>query len=218
MDAKGSGSGNESNFGMDANDNLLTQCLAQSPSNTNLDNTTQALVMPPGTTASGGSGGPATRAQTSSQFDEGSVKSEGVGKVAGGKRGAPASQSSQPKKAPKLEIPEQGLLNMPTASGPLSMSDGSPGSLVAALSSTQGGSGDDGSPGTIQIPLDPTSSSNSLLADTFLTTPTSTLFQNPISPLGQGGELSWPDSKSPSSTANASKAMGPNAFPDPKKK
>jgi hypothetical protein len=85
-------------------------------------------------------------------------------------------------------------------------------------SSTQGGSGDDGSPGTIQIPLDPTSSSNSLLADTFLTTPTSTLFQNPISPLGQGGELSWPDSKSPSSTANASKAMGPNAFPDPKKK
>ena len=25
MDAKGSGSGNESNFGMDANDNLLTQ-------------------------------------------------------------------------------------------------------------------------------------------------------------------------------------------------
>ena len=86
-----------------AHDRLLChRCLAQSPSNTNLDNTTQALVMPPGTTASGGSGGPATRAQTSSQFDEGSVKSEGVGKVAGGKRGAPASQSSQPKKAPKL--------------------------------------------------------------------------------------------------------------------
>ena len=186
-----------------------------------MDNATQALLMPPGTTtsASGVSSGPATRAQSASvSFDESAVKSEGGSKGAGSKRGA-ASQGSQPKKAPKLDIPESGLLNaMPSSSGPLSMSDGSPGSLVAALSTTQGGSGDDGSPGTLQIPLDPTSASNSMLADTFLTTPTSTLFQNPISPLGQGGELSWPDSKSPSSAANASKHAGPNAFPEPKKK
>lgn len=58
-----------------------------------------------------------------------------LGLVQTGKRAA-ASQGGARTKAPKLEIPEAGLLNsgsLPTGSGPLSMSDGSPGSLVAAL-------------------------------------------------------------------------------------
>jgi hypothetical protein len=58
-----------------------------------------------------------------------------LGLVQTGKRSA-ASQGGARTKAPKLEIPETGLLNsgsLPTGSGPLSMSDGSPGSLVAAL-------------------------------------------------------------------------------------
>lgn len=213
LDMKGSGSGTESNFGnpMDPSDNLITQCLAQSPSNTNLDNATQALLLAPGAGAS--AGGAAQRAS-----DDADVKVEG-GKATG-KRAA-ASQGGARTKAPKLEIPEAGLLNsgsLPTGSGPLSMSDGSPGSLVAALSANPGGGSNDGSPGQMQLPLDPTSSSSGLLADHFLTTPTSTLFQAPISPLGESGALTWPDSKSPASSANAAKALGPNAFPDPVKK
>eukprot|EP00277_Geminigera_cryophila_P003278 CAMPEP_0179421730 /NCGR_PEP_ID=MMETSP0799-20121207/9975_1 /TAXON_ID=46947 /ORGANISM="Geminigera cryophila, Strain CCMP2564" /LENGTH=551 /DNA_ID=CAMNT_0021195663 /DNA_START=314 /DNA_END=1970 /DNA_ORIENTATION=- len=145
------------------------------------------------------------------------IKAEPGGKAQTGKRAA-ASQGGPQKKAPRLDIPETGLMCLPTTN--LSnISDGSPGSLVAALSANQGGSGD-GSPSqlSLQIPLDPTSSSSGLLADHFLTTPTSTLYHNPISPLGDAGQLTWPDSRSPASSVNAAKSAGPNAFPDPKVK
>jgi len=95
-------------------------------------------------------------------------------------------------------------------------------------SANQGGSGD-GSPGqlSLQLPLDPTSSSSGLLSDQFLTTPSSTQYHNPISPtlyhnpifpLGDAGQVTWPDSRSPASSINAAKSAGPNAFPDPKVK
>jgi len=223
IDLKGSGSGTESNFGnLDQADhnNLMAQCLAQSPSSSNLDNATQALLLPPGAAASAGGGAaPAHRTtSTSALYDsEVFVKSEPGAKPQLGKRAA-ASAGGPQKKAPRLDIPETGLLNPNLPTGSLSMSDGSPGSLVAALSGNPDGSGD-GSPNQLQLPLDPTSSSSGLLADHFLTTPTSTLFPNAISPLGDAihGHV-WPDSKSPASSANASKAAGPNAFPDPKVK
>lgn len=216
IDLKGSGSGTESNFGnsMDAGDNMISQCLAQSPSNTNLDNATQALLLPPGASVS--AGGSASAPSHQSAGSEIFVKTESGGKGQAGKRAA-SSQSGPPKKAPRLDIPEQGLLNSSLPTGSLSMSDGSPGSLVAALSANPDGSGD-GSPGQLQLPLDPTSSSSGLLADHFLTTPTSTMFQNTISPLGESGPLTWPDSKSPSSLANAAKAKGSMPFPDPVQK
>jgi len=47
IDLKGSGSGTESNFGggsLGQEDSMMASCLAQSPSNTNLDNATQALL------------------------------------------------------------------------------------------------------------------------------------------------------------------------------
>mmetsp|Transcript_2673 Transcript_2673/g.3790 ORF Transcript_2673/g.3790 Transcript_2673/m.3790 type:complete len:249 (+) Transcript_2673:1481-2227(+) len=223
IDQKGSGSGNESNFGrnLDAEANLISQCLASSPSNImNMDHVTMALSLPPGAAASvgGASAGGQRTTSTGSLYDSHVyIKAEPGGKAQTGKRAA-ASQGGPQKKAPRLDIPETGLMCLPTTN--LSnISDGSPGSLVAALSANQGGSGD-GSPSqlSLQIPLDPTSSSSGLLADHFLTTPTSTLYHNPISPLGDAGQLTWPDSRSPASSVNAAKSAGPNAFPDPKVK
>eukprot|EP00802_Teleaulax_amphioxeia_P011142 Tamp_11172.p1 GENE.Tamp_11172~~Tamp_11172.p1 ORF type:complete len:317 (-),score=46.90 Tamp_11172:717-1667(-) len=218
IDLKGSGSGTESNFGnaLGPDDSMMASCLAQSPSNTNMDNATQALMAPAlASAATSSSAGTHHRTSTDNDYSQDAfVKTETGGK-AGGKRGAASAQGGPKSKAPRLEIPEQGLLNssLPTSN----LSDGSPGALVAALSGNPD-SGGDGSPGQLQIPLDPTSSSSGLLADNFLTTPTSTLFQNPISPLGESGQLTWPDSKSPGSAAMSAKQRGPDAFPDPKKK
>jgi hypothetical protein len=63
-------------------------------------------------------------------------------------------------------------------------------------------------------PLEPPSVATNLLADGFLTTPQSSLYSIPISPLGNWEK--WPDSKSPGSAVSAAKATGPNAFPTPK--
>jgi len=58
IDLKGSGSGTESNFGggsLGQEDSMMASCLAQSPSNTNLDNATQALLQAPALTSSASS-------------------------------------------------------------------------------------------------------------------------------------------------------------------
>jgi len=214
---------------LDSSDLMITQCLAASPSNSsNLDTATQALLLPADAAAAAGGGalsGQAGAVASNSPAQDGdseaaaraSADAGGTKQGGGNKRPAAAPLSSGPKKAPKLEIPEQGLHSgiqgsssrMPSMPSSLMSSDGSPGSLVAALSANHEGT----SPSAMPLPLDPSSAAQNMLADAFLTTPQSALFSTPISPLGN---LTWPDSKSPASSLSAQKATGPNAFPPPK--
>uniref|UniRef100_A0A7S0MKV4 MADS-box domain-containing protein n=1 Tax=Cryptomonas curvata TaxID=233186 RepID=A0A7S0MKV4_9CRYP len=128
-----------------------------------------------------------------------------------------APSSGPPKKAPRLDIPEQGLhpgiqSSSVSIGGNLLASEGSPESLAAALSAHNDASSP--SSGMQMCPLEPPSVATNLLADGFLTTPQSSLYSIPISPLGNWEK--WPDSKSPGSAVSAAKATGPNAFPTPK--
>lgn len=115
------------------------------------------------------------------------------------------------KKAPKLEIPDEGLHPgiQSTPSGSLGASIGglsgldshSPSSLVAALAGNDGT--DSQSPSHLPLPLEPNSVAINLGGMDnagFLTTPSSTLFpMQTLSPMG--GDFKWPDSKSPGSSA-----------------
>lgn len=115
------------------------------------------------------------------------------------------------KKAPKLDIPDEGLHPgiQPTSGGSLGSAMGglagldshSPSSLVAALAANDGT--DAQSPSHLPLPLEPNSVAINLGGmdnASFLTTPSSTLFpMQTLSPMG--GEFKWPDSKSPGSSA-----------------
>jgi len=204
---------------LDSSDLMITQCLAASPNSANLDNATQALLLPPDAAAAAG-GAPSAQAagsgnSNSPALDDRDSADGGSSGAKGGSKRPAQPQSTGPKKAPKLDIPAEGLHTGIQSSSKLAMpsslmsSDGSPGSLVAALSAGQEGQ----SPSTIPLSLDPSTAAQNMLADAFLTTPQSVLFSTPISPLGN---LTWPDSKSPGSTLSAQKATGPNAFPPPK--
>ena len=96
---------------MNTNDLLITQCLAASPSNSSsMDHATQALVLPPGAASvnnSQGSSGQMGQSMNDAEMERVSQSTNAGGKS--GKRPAAASQSAPPKKAPKLDIPEQGL-------------------------------------------------------------------------------------------------------------
>mmetsp|Transcript_35190 Transcript_35190/g.92660 ORF Transcript_35190/g.92660 Transcript_35190/m.92660 type:complete len:306 (+) Transcript_35190:203-1120(+) len=135
------------------------------------------------------------------------------------KRSAPSftSSSGPAKKAPQLEIPEMGLHSgIVQVKGPLAvgglLGQDSPECLSAALSAHP----EAPSPSTtIQMcTLEAGTGTGGLLAEGFLTTPQSTLYAVPISPLPNWDK--WPDSKSPGSAASAAKATGPNAFPPPR--
>jgi len=193
---------------MDSSDMMIAQCVVATP------------VLPTAAAKQGGQGGGATalagQARSNAGVSTRSTAGDLVGHTAtlGGKRPALSAPSSGPsKKAPKLEIPEQGLhvgsssSGLPTSTTPQHLMDHGEGSLVGALAGGEGHS-----PSSLALPLDPSSTGANLLGDTFLTTP-NTLFSTPVSPLGN---LVWPDSKSPTSSASAAKSSGPNAFPPPK--
>jgi len=188
--------------GKEEKDKIEVEFSASPSGGGHVDNVVQVIspldqVMPPAAAASGrqpSNGAVKKEAVASSASSKEPAASGGAGGVhqtraqTANKRPAPSQpQSGGPaKKAPKLEIPAEGLLQtsnaqrVPSSSSAL---DGSPGSLVAALSANPEGT-EGTSPSTIPLPLDPTSTAGNILADAFLTTPQSALFSTPMSPLG----------------------------------
>lgn len=204
-------------LGMDSGEIMIQQCLTATPVGGSAAQHGDQAVMPPG----GGRTNPEPLGQGShtgmSTRSSGSAAAGGAS--VGSKRPAAGAPGIGPSKTkPKLEIPAEGLhpgiatsAGLPTASMPAEsgMLETRTGSLVGALS----GTGEGHSPSALALPLDPSSTGAMLGNDFMLGTTPNTLFSTPVSPLGN---LVWPDSKSPTSSASAAKATGPNAFPNPK--